>query len=181
VTPWLSILTPTFRRPRQLAACLASVGAQTAVAAIEHVVIVDHVGIGCGGMHACFRWYAQALHGDYIYVLGDDDVLASSTVVATLRDLVTAADFPPLVLVRTRQEEHEYPSLPAWPPREGHIGTGCAVVRADVWRQHVTDYGARYAGDYDFLAAIARARHRVVSTDLLFARGAVSRGQPEAA
>jgi glycosyltransferase involved in cell wall biosynthesis len=50
MTPFLTVLTPTYRRPVGLVACLESVWTQTAIDQIEQVVMVDHIGLGIGGM-----------------------------------------------------------------------------------------------------------------------------------
>jgi hypothetical protein len=44
--PFLTLYTATYKRPQQLARCLASVAMQTLVNEIEHIVIPDHVGLG---------------------------------------------------------------------------------------------------------------------------------------
>ena len=45
---FLSVYTPTYKRPQALARCKASVAAQTIPT--EHVIIVDEIGIGIDGM-----------------------------------------------------------------------------------------------------------------------------------
>ena len=84
VSPFISFYTPTYRRPKQLSACLASVSAQRGIepGTIEQVVIADHVGVGIDGMYARVASYAEALHGIYVHFLSDDDVLAGPHVVA---------------------------------------------------------------------------------------------------
>jgi len=46
---FLSVYTPTYKRPQALARCKASVAAQTIPT--EHVIIVDEIGIGIGRGH----------------------------------------------------------------------------------------------------------------------------------
>jgi len=179
VTPFLTFYTPTFRRPKQLAACLASVAAQTAVERIEHIVVVDHIGLGIDGMYARIPSYVDAVHGRYVHVLADDDVLVDPEGVATVEAFANLMGHPEVILVRALKGELELPLNPVWPPQLGRIDLGCLIVRADIWKQHVTAYGQRYEGDYDFAAALGGyAAHYL---PFRFLRGAVSRGCAEAA
>lgn len=179
MTPFLTLYTPTFRRPQGLARNLASVQAQTAVADIEQIVVPDHVGIGIGGMFSRVQRYADAVHGQYVMFLCDDDVLAGSDVIERLRAAAGAAGFPELLIVQARKGGATWPAAPAWPPRMGHIDLNCLVVRSDIWRRHVGRYGDRYEGDFDFAQALWMAGTRPVSVDLLVSVGGVSRGAAE--
>lgn len=179
--PFLTFYTPTYQRPKQLAACLASVATQTAVAAVEQIVTVDHLGIGIGGMYAKVPDYVGAVHGEYVHILADDDVLASPDVVEQVRRFARQHDNPPVILVSVDKAGSRWPSGPPWPPQMGSIDLGCVITRADVWKQHAKDYGQRYEGDYDFMAALHAAGHEALFLSILFLRGAVSRGQAEAA
>ena len=181
MTPFLSLYTPTYRRPQGLAANLASVQAQTAVADIEQIVIPDHVGIGIGGMFSRVPQYADAVHGRYVAFLCDDDVLAGPTVVEQLRDVAKAEGYPPLIIVRTQKGGAVWPDGNAWPPRMGAIDLNCLIVRSDIWRSHVHCYGNRYEGDFDFAAALWSHGVYAAPCDLLFSIGGVSRGAAEAA
>lgn len=179
--PFLTLYTPTYKRPTALAACLASVANQTAVDAVEQIVVVDHVGVGVSGMYARIPQYVDAVHGDYVHVLGDDDVLATPFVVEQLQNLACLAQQPPVILVRAKKGPSVWPQGLAWPPRMGAIDLGCVITRADVWKAHATDYGHRYEGDFDFMHALWMAGHVPYVSDLLFSIGAVSRGAAEVA
>jgi hypothetical protein len=180
VAPFLTLYTPTYRRPRQLARCLDSVREQTAVAAVEQLVIPDHLGIGVGGMFARVQAYVGAVHGRYVHVLCDDDVLASPTVVAEVQAFAEAYGHPPVILVGAEKGGRRWPAGEPWPPRCGLIDLGCVITRTDVWKQHARDYAASYEGDYWFMRALYEAGHPAVFCNLLFSVGAVSHGVPEA-
>lgn len=179
MTPFISFYTPTFKRPQKLAACLQSVAAQTAVADIEQIVIPDHVGLGVGGMFAQVPRYRDAVHGRYVHMLCDDDVLASPTVVAEVKAFAEAHGDPPVILVKAVKAGMWWPAGDPWPPRCGAIDLGCIITRADVWKQH--DYGHRYEGDYDLMQSIADAGHQAAWCGVLFSIGGVNRGAPEVA
>jgi len=176
--PFISFYTPTYKRPIGLARCLASVAMQSAAADIEQIVIPDHLGIGIGGMYARLPQYIDAVHGDYVHVLADDDELSHPDVVAIVKDFAEANNRPPLILVGV-QKGALVLSEPWWPPVEGTIDLGCLIVRADVWKAHCHDWGKRYEGDYDFAAALHRAGHEGARCPVMFLRGGQSHGAPE--
>jgi hypothetical protein len=159
---------------------LESVRTQTAVDRIEQIVIPDHVGVGIGGMYARVRDYAGAVHGQYVHLLCDDDALASPTVVADVEAFAVAHNHPEVILVSTVKGGAEWPMGEPWPPQLGWIDLGCVITRADVWKAHVTNYGQRYEGDFDFMSALHAAGRKAAWCDLLFSVGGVSRGEPEA-
>jgi hypothetical protein len=177
--PFLTFYTPSYRRPHGLAKCLASVQMQTIVSEIEQIVIPDHVGLGVGGMFAQVSRYASAVHGDYVYLLCDDDVLASPDVVEMVRRFAQLQGLPPVILVDAKKGGATWPVGEPWPPRCGAIDLGCIITRRDVWQAHAKDYGARYEGDYDFMQAVSQAGYPAVYCPVLFSIGAVSRGAAE--
>lgn len=173
--PFLTILTRTYRRPAALAACLASVGRQTRAAAVDHIVLVDHVGVGIAATHARFVQVRAAARGRYVLALDDDNVLASETVIGDLERF--AMGDPPLLLPAVQKGELVIPG--AWPPICGLIDMGNLVVRADIWRAHADAYGPRYEGDFDFASALAQAGIAATRVPLLLLRGPVNHGRPE--
>jgi hypothetical protein len=145
-------------------------------------VVPDYVGLGVDGMYARVPFYANALHGQYVHLLADDDVLAGPEVVAQLRERAVSEGLPPVLIVRAVKGSMVLPLENFGPPVCGRIDLGCLVVRRDVWQCHVCDYGKSYEGDFVFADALWKAGHRFVyATDVTFLHGAVSRGAAEAA
>jgi hypothetical protein len=178
---FLSLYTPTFRRPAGLAACLASVSAQTAAADLEQIVIPDHVGYGIvNGLYGRMPWYAPALRGNYVNILADDDVLAGDDVVARVRDFAGQQDYPDVIVVRVCKNGVFLPmGDPVGRPICGQVDMTSFIVRRDVWLRHLGDYGARYEGDFDHAVALFEAGHRFAFCDVLWAIGGASNGRPE--
>lgn len=166
---FLSIYTPTYKRPTLLAACIQSVNDQTIRGEIEHVIMVDEVGVGIAGMFAEIPNHLERLTGEYVYVLQDDDVLAGPDVVERLRAFVRVKRAPGVVIVRNRKRDSVYPTYWGERPRRNHIDLGNYVIRQDVFAQHVTDFGQRYDGDFDFIDAVWQAGWPFGWCDLLFA------------
>jgi len=159
---------------------MESVRTQTVVDQIEQIVIPDHIGIGVGGMFGRVSAYVDAVHGQYVHMLCDDDVLAGPTVVEQVAAFAAALSFPPVILVRAIKGAYTWPRGVPWPPVCGLIDLGCVITRADIWKAHAEDYGQVYEGDYLQMKAVAEAGHNAVFCDVLFCHGPVSHGEAEA-
>lgn len=180
--PFVTFITPTYRRPKALAHNLASVQAQTAADDIEQIVLPDPVGLGVAeGLYGRLPRYAAAVHGQYVNVLCDDDVLASPQAVELLRAFVrTHARPPKVIVVEVTKGGRRLPScLPEGPPQCGHVDLTSFIVRADIWRQHVDDYGRRYEGDYDHAKALFDAGYGFRFMPQMWAIGGASHGRVE--
>lgn len=179
--PFVTLITPTFRRPAGLAACLASVGKQTAAAEVQHLVLPDHVGHGLvDGLFGRLPWVAGAVRGRYVNILCDDDILADDTVVAQVQAFAEARQFPPVIVARVVKAGLCLPMCPPeGPPICGQIDLTSYIVRADVWAAHVNDYGRRYEGDFDHADALFNAGYPSAYCDVIWAVGRASHGRPE--
>lgn len=184
MSPFLTIYTPTLR-PKNLLACMSSVKAQTLAGAIQHLIVPDYLGVGI--VEAFYRWpalYAPVVRGQYVVLMGDDDVLAADTAVEQLAHLAKSYDYPDVLIV-SAEKGHlgRLPYASNGPPVCGQIDLNCVVTRRDVWLQHVHDYGHRYEGDFDHIKAMWDTGRRIVWTQetvaLLLSTGAVSKGRPE--
>jgi len=79
---FLSIVTRTCRRPKALARCIRSLGAQDCQD-FEHAIIEDEIGRGvawANGMMAERDW--SDINGDYVYILDDDNKLYNGAIMA---------------------------------------------------------------------------------------------------
>ena len=176
---FLTIYTPTYRRPLLLAECRASVAAQSDPD-YQHLVIEDTVGLGIGGMFAAIRQHTALIEGEYVYVLQDDDVLVDREFVRELKAFVWQHNRPPVVIVRNRKHGLQ-PRLWRQAPQLGSIDLGSYVVRADVFCRHADQFGARYEGDYDFIRFLWDRRYTFAWWDRLVAEAQqVGMGRPEA-
>lgn len=180
--PFVSFVTPTYRRPAALRACMASVASQTVVADIQHLILPDYCGIGIDGMYATVpQTIAPSVRGQYVHLLADDDMLATPSVVEQVWAFAVLHHNPPLILVRAMKAGNEWPQGRVWPPELGQIDLGCVITRADVWKAHADCYGRRYEGDFDFLEALHKSAIEPKALDLRFLIGGVNHGRPEVA
>lgn len=190
--PFITFVTPTYRRPQGLARCMASVEAQTAVGQIEHLILPDYVGRGIAGMYVGLREYANHPRGRYVHFLADDDVLASPDAVEKLMETYAMGRDsgihtepgidPPAIIVKAEKGGKTWPQPLVGEPKMGSFDLGCMVVRRDIWSRLVAEgaYRPCYEGDYWFAATLwqVSGRHWWYS-ELVLSRGAVSHGRPE--
>ncbi len=152
--PFLTIVTRTYRRPERLAACIDSVRSQSDQD-IEHVVLLDDVGLGIQGSMTRMAEMHALYHGQYIYCLDDDNILQDREFVADLKRIV-AEHSPDVIMVRA--DHPQFAMLPLrWQERPVRDGIDLAnyVIRADLWRKYAHLLGSEeYAGDYAMIAAI---------------------------
>lgn len=148
---FLSVYTPTYKRPFLLELCKASVAHQSVP--VEHVIVEDTVGLGVDGMYRDLRNHAHKVTGKYVMVLSDDNILSDANFAADLERVTWENDGPPVVVFQgqcgpTLQPAH-------WgEPVETKIDLSNFAVEREVWQSHSHCWGERYAGDFDFIRAL---------------------------
>lgn len=150
---FLDVVTRTYRRPKALAACMASVERQS-VSDYRHVILRDEIGVGvvqAGGMLAEYE-----PESEYVWVLDDDNLCVRRSLVDELRSVAYVMNAPAMIV--RFQNGVELGVLPKrWgaTPVEGDIDSASIVTRSDVWMEHrhAWDSG-RYASDYDFIRSV---------------------------
>jgi len=133
---------------------MASVDAQSVP--VQHVIVEDLEGIGIDGMYAAIPEHVDELAGEYVMILGDDDLLADRWVAEELEAQVFARR-PPVVMVKADHMGRLLPDPWRGEPVCGSVGASCFVVRRDLWASHANDWGKRYEGDFDFIHALWEA------------------------
>lgn len=148
--PFLTVYTPTFRRPTWLARCKESVDAQGVhFGRVQHLIIEDTIGLGVGGMYADVRNHHEKIEGEWVYFLSDDDVMAPG-VVQKFRKLVDSGLDADVVIGPFRIGQRLFPTVWKSPPKQTHITLGNWIVKRHVHES--IPYGNRYEGDFDFIA-----------------------------
>lgn len=151
---FLTIYTPTYRRPRLLATCVESVCTQNCQD-LEHIIYHDGIGEGISGMFARLVQSADEFAGQYVYILQDDDRLSDPRVVADLKHYAEANDHPPVIICKNRKAPYVLPLRWEMEPISGHIDLGSYVVRRDIFIQYrIGLLSGRYEADFDFIRAV---------------------------
>jgi hypothetical protein len=167
----LTFVTRCCRRPDALRRNIESVCAQTS-GDWEQLFLVDRTGRHDTDpivwANRQFERYADCIQGDYVYMLDDDGLLIEPAFVRLLDK--TAGARPDVVLVKMRtfnldQRWRVHPGPQIWdldweggqhPPK--WVGNGfCVVVRASVWRDHITHYQYAPGGDWHFVTSLIKA------------------------
>lgn len=177
---FLSVYTPTYKRPNLLAMCRASVKAQTIPC--QHVIVHDKVGIGVDGMFEAIRDHAHLCAEDYVMVLSDDNVLTDREFARDLKAEVAIHRLPDVVMFKGEIAGQIQPVVWGSEPLETKVDLSCFAVRNHIWQRHAPDWGHRYEGDFDFIHTLWERGYRFHWWDReVFRAQLISRGQPEAA
>lgn len=174
---FLTIYTPTYKRPRKLERCKASVAMQREQD-YQHLIIEDTVGLGVAGMFQDIPAHHAEIQGDYVYFLSDDDVLVDEGIVGELKQFVEDTGSPDVVMARVTIGTSMLPGVWMSEPREGAVTLSNWIVKREVWE--AVPYGNRYEGDADFIIECWRRKYRFAWWDryICHAEG-WGRGQPE--
>lgn len=168
----LSIITRCYKRPIGLRRNKMSLALQT-VQDFEHILLVDNVGIGLKA--AADRLAIEApvlIHGDYVYVLDDDDMLVDNEFVARIQEVVFLAD-PDIIMVKSDDGTMGVlPTVKVWGKRPiySQIGGQNYVVRADIWKRHAAHFiSEQDRGDFAFIEELFHYDYTVYWLDAIVA------------
>jgi hypothetical protein len=143
---FICLVTRTYKRPKALAALVASLEAQQDQD-YEHLIIPDEIGVGIPAVNGMFRQLDLTDRATYIWVMDDDNYLDDAAIV-TIRALNQGAD---VLIVGHERGDIVYPSSE---PANGTIDIACMLVTPAVWMKHRGSYGEHYAGDWDFMSSV---------------------------
>lgn len=178
--PFLTIYTPTYKRPKHLARNKATVAAQTCTD-FEHYIRVDDVGVGIDGMYQQLNEDVREFTGEYVCVLPDDDRLADEDAVADVKAFIESQPKPPPVVITRSFKAGLH--LPKWgtKPEEGRIDLANPIVRRDIFIAYCPAYmSGRYQADFDFIRAVWDGGIPFTWCDRRFTESDIfMKGQPE--
>jgi len=168
--PFLEVLTRTYKRPRMLAANMASLEAQTDDDHIQ-TLLNDDEGRGIAWSYRNLASYAPFLTGDYVWILDDDDMAVSQTLVSDLKGIVEAHN-PDVIMLKMDHGRLGILPKSCWQkqPEIGGIGCSAFVVKREIWQRHSKFFGSHYAGDYDFIASIFARDYEIYWFDCVASR-----------
>ena len=175
--PMLSVYTPTYRRPFLLELCKASVANQSV--RVEHVIIEDTVGLGIGGMYGAIREHVGEVHGEYVMVLSDDNILVDGRFAERLEKIAVDHLYPDVILFRGQIEQTLQPAAWACEPEITKIDLSCFAVQREVWVENADKWGQHYCGDFDFIHALWQEYEFCWWDHLAFMAVKISGGEPE--
>lgn len=178
--PFLEILTRTYKRPNMLAVNMRSLEAQTC-GDYTQTLLNDPDGRGIAWSYKNLASYAPFLEGQYIWILDDDDMAVSQTLIADLK-AIAEAHSPDVIMIKMDHAERGILPGLNWqkPPKVGDIGCSAFVVRREIWQKHSRYFGSHYAGDFDFIKSIFERDYEIYWFDRVASKvQRISLGQPE--
>lgn len=112
--------------------------------------------------------YAPNLVGEYIWILDDDDLAVSQTLIADLKTIVEAHN-PDVIMVKMDHGTRGILPSVCWQrkPELGGIGCSAFVVKRQVWQKHAKFLGNNYAGDFDFINSIFARDYEIYWHDVV--------------
>ena len=169
----LSIITRCYKRPIGLRRNRLSVRLQT-LQDYEQIFLVDKEGQGINAADA--RMAAEAptlIHGDYVYILDDDDLLIDNQFIDHIHDIAQAHD-PDIIMVKS---DNGYlgilPSAATWKrePQPGRVSVLNYVVRSEIWKRRAAAFATHPtdAGDAMFIVELFKHDYKVHWLDAIVA------------
>lgn len=168
--PFLSVVTRCYKRPNQLVNNIASLLAQTDQD-YEHIFLKDDIGMGLEWANGQFARHTDKVHGRYVLMLDDDDLLTEYNLVADLKRITKWN--PELVICRFDCGEFGIlPTVENWEktPELGGVGTSCLITRVDIWKDYIWSFESPRAGDFNFVSTLWPNLKDVVWFDLIIGR-----------
>lgn len=180
MTVFLEVLTRCYKRPNMLAKNKASLRAQTDNDYIQ-TLLTDTEGRGIAWSYQNLAAHSRYLMGEYIWILDDDDMAVSQTLIADLKE-IAKAHTPDVIMLRMDHGERGILPNKCWQqyPQLGDIGCSAFVVKRAIWQKHSGYFGAHYAGDFDFISSIFARDYEIYWFDCVAsAVQRISYGKPE--
>jgi len=183
IHPFMSIVTRHYyRRPKMFEVCRKSVLAQKDPD-FDHIIIKDMVGVGFARTNGYFYEHRDLVHGQYVFMLDDDNILITDDFVSDMKKIARENDNPGLIFVKMWINDCYYPTNVDWKASKltiNHIDTACVVVRHDLWNAHIKNFLQRKAGDFFFIESVYNSKPTVFWQDKFYTRTMkVSHGKPE--
>jgi hypothetical protein len=169
-SPVLSIITRQHgdRRPKGFARNQESVSGL--VGRFEQIFIKDKKGLGVGMANHAFMLSVPAISGRWVYCLDDDDAMTLSEIVPEI-ERIEAEHGPDVIMCRMIIQNGNYgnlyPSPNVWgkKPLIAQIGTGCFIVRKEIFAKFIHHFGHRVCGDFQFINEIFKHNPKVYWLD----------------
>lgn len=153
----LTIVTRTYKKPKCLEQCIASVKMQT-YSDYEHVFIVDEIGQGLAWADQALNLHKDCNHGKYIMILDDDDKITNKNFITIVKDISDKYD-PDIIIWRGMFTEMNFalPCIdPFWgvKPRKKLIGSFNYCTKKELYDKYIYLCSTGITGDFDFIDAV---------------------------
>jgi glycosyltransferase involved in cell wall biosynthesis len=152
-SPTLSIVTRNCCRPTELQRCVNSVLNQTDPD-FEHIIISDDEVQGLHWANQQIKEQAGKLHGQYVYILDDDDYIVNNNFIEDLKALLENLNEPDVIICRGQLNGKSYPTIWKEHPQRGKIAAPNLITRVDIFNDFAYRWDQPRAGDFFFIKEI---------------------------
>jgi len=156
-TPFLTIVTRSYKKPECLKRNIESVQAQTDQD-LEQIFIIDDIGQGLAWADVALNANKHRNNGKYVMVLDDDDIITNPNFVRLLKSITERRD-PDVVIWRGRFTEINLILPPLdhyWnvKPIKSFIGSFNYCIRKEIYDEHIHLCYTGACGDFDLIDSI---------------------------
>ena len=157
----MTIVTRCCMRPAYLAANIQSLKRQTR-RGFEQIFIVDKRRTGIKLANESLYRNKNRIDGQYVYILDDDCEVINDQFIELFEKFIDKNSEPDIVMVKSlRPRGHPspqriFPHYRIWGKRPEFETTNglCYVVKARLWKNHISEFGRASSGDWWFLSSM---------------------------
>jgi len=147
-------LTRSYKRPTDLERCIESVQCQTNPN-FEQIIIRDDGGHGLHWANKQIFEQSWKCHGQYVYILDDDDFLLCDNFIAELDTILNNLETPPdIIFCKGWITNNLFPKEWKKYPDRGAVGSPNFIVKREIFLEHAPKWDESRAADYQFLKSI---------------------------
>lgn len=124
----------------------------------EIIFIVDMKKRGVYWANEQYSQHTHRIQGQYVYTLDDDTFLPQATLIQNIKRIAAQNKQPDVIMVRGKRPQLAPNILPkesVWKHRDrlkvATTNGACYIAKAECWRKYANRYGAKAAGDWNFL------------------------------
>jgi glycosyltransferase involved in cell wall biosynthesis len=118
-------------------------------------MIEDKLGAGIWWANQQIWHAAEFIHGDYVFILDDDDFLISDSFIAEFKDLIeNSSSTLDVIIVKGFIDTRLMPLRWELPPMRGGIGAPNFIVSKKVFYKHAKAWNVERAGDAHFIESV---------------------------
>ena len=158
--PFLSIVTRCMENKRPMGLYKNNKSIEDQVAKnFEQIFIIDPKGYGMLEANKSFAYVSDMIRGEYVHLLDDDDSYTNPDFVALMECAARKGDYDIIffkMYIYTGDGDNIYPKPDCWGdiPKIARIGGSCFIVKTELYKKYISEFGVRRCGDFQFLKAL---------------------------
>lgn len=135
--------------------------------AYDHLLLIDHECKGVAVANGLFEKEKALVHGDYVYLMDDDDWFICPTFPQDLLRFIEQKNYPDIIMVRFSIVGRNLPQ--PWGDFAGlrfcKVGGPNFCLKRDVWLKHIKHFSGPSGGDFRVVQSLQAGDYSVVWWD----------------